>query len=122
MDHTRPSGAIVVDLPPATQEQLDRIEGHLQRLNGRLTKLEEQRIPRIEEEIRGPEDERLRQHRPGIVGTVEGHDGRILKLERDRDEGRAVAQTKRVMVGLGVSVLTFQVGMLTLMLRIAGVI
>lgn len=118
----QPSGAIVVEIPKATQEQLDRIEGHLQRVNGRLTKLEEQRIPKIEEEIRGPEDTRLRDHRPGLVGTTEQHDGRILKLERARSEAEAVAKTKRLLIGIGASVIVAQVAILTLMLRVAGVV
>lgn len=115
-------GAIVVEIPKGTQDQLDRIEGHLQRLNGRVTKLEEQRIPRIEEEIRGPEDERLRSQRPGLIASVEAHDGRLAKIERARGEAEAVAKTKRMMIAIGATVIGAQVAMLTLMLRIAGVV
>lgn len=115
-------GAIVVEIPKSTQDQLDRIEGHLQRVNGRLTKLEEQRVPRIEEELRGAEDSRLREQRPGLITTSERHDSRLLKLERAKGEAEAVATTKRMMVAIGATVIGAQVAMLTLMLRIAEVI
>lgn len=122
MSADTPSGAIVVELPKATQDQLDRLEGHLQRINGRLTKLEEQRIPKIEEELRGAEDARLRDQRPGLIATVETHDGRLAKIERARGEAEAVAKTKRMMIAIGATVIGAQVAMITLMLRIAGVI
>lgn len=115
-------GAIVVEIPKGTQDQLDRIEGHLQRVNGRLTKLEEQRVPRIEEEIRGAEDTRLREQRPGLITTSERHDSRLLKLERARGEAEAVAKTKKMMMAVGGTLIGVQIALLTLMLRVAGVI
>lgn len=115
-------GAIVVEIPKSTQEQLDRIEGHLQRVNGRLTKLEEDRIPDIEADIHGSKDERRREHDPGLMARMKEVRSDVADLKQYRGEAEAVKQMRRWLIGGIATVLIAQVAFLTLLLRIAAVI
>lgn len=77
-------------------------------------------VVQIKQDLYGPEEERRRGKRTGLVQRVDHHDEQIGNLQTLKNEAKAVVSTRRWAIGASITLGTLMVMLIGIVLRAAG--